>query len=79
MLKTNQFILLRMIFDMALYDAVMSKNKSEIEYILNSTYVEEINNRIFVDPEPIDTEYLYAEHIRQVEEEKAIGSNFNWT
>lgn len=78
MLKTNQFILLKMIFDAELHDAVIAKDKNKIKTILNKNYEEEVSDRMFVDPELIDTEYLYSEYLKLNEEEMTSGSDYKW-
>lgn len=77
-LKTNEFILLKMIFNQDLYNAVLAKDEQKIVSILNSKYSDEMNDKAFVIPEPINIDYLYTQYHIEDEQERKSGSNYKW-
>ncbi|MFD2328802.1 hypothetical protein ACFSR7_06015 [Cohnella sp. GCM10020058] len=77
-LTTNDFILLRMVFNEKLRQAVLSKNEQEVVEILHNSYPEQMGDPVFVHPERIDVDFLYDEFLKEDKEEKINGSNYNW-
>ncbi|TVY09929.1 hypothetical protein [Paenibacillus cremeus] len=69
MLKLNEFILLKAVFNEELHNAVLTKDQTKISEIVNTRYQYELN----IELEPIDVNRLYSEHKKQLK-----NDNFDW-
>lgn len=74
MLKLNEFILLKAIFNEQLHNAVLSKDERLIKEIVFNQYTFEVENGFIsnVNAE-IDAEKLYKDHVYQLEHD-----DFKW-
>lgn len=70
-MNLTEFILLKAIFNKALHDAVLVKDKTMINHLLATNYRKEYENGFFVYTD-IDLEFLYTEHL------KNLNENLDW-
>jgi hypothetical protein len=70
-MRLNEFVLLKSIFNENLHHAVLAKDAEKINEIVNENYQYELNNG-FVEQEQLNTELLYTDHTEQ------LKGNFNW-
>lgn len=68
--KLNDYILLKAIFNEQLHNAVMSKDMEKIERLLKTRFAYEMES--FVEPEPIDIERIYKEHVQNINDEELL-------
>jgi len=71
-MNKNAFILLKAIFSEELHNAVLSKDKNTIEYLLVTKYQFETENGFYDNSTEIDLEYLCLEH------KATCNGNLDW-
>jgi hypothetical protein len=71
MLKLNDWVLLKAIFNQRLSDAVLEKDEARIRQIIDDEYISEKENE-FIKEEPLDMERLYKEHNENINDEELI-------
>ncbi|KAA9007343.1 hypothetical protein F4V43_02330 [Paenibacillus spiritus] len=72
MLDTNEFILLKALYDEDLSNAVLDKDIIRIDVILNSEKYEYEMKNGFVDYKPINIEYVHQQHTAEIKDPKLI-------
>lgn len=71
MLKLNDWILLKAIFNQDLHNAILEKNEARIRRVIDERYIYEKENG-FIEEEPVDLERLYKEHNENINDEELI-------
>jgi hypothetical protein len=71
MLKLNDFILLKAIYNEQLHNAVLAKDRTSIVSIVKECYIGELKDG-YVRLESIDTDRLYKEHTEQLSDDNML-------
>ncbi|MGC6586165.1 hypothetical protein ACPV3A_14505 [Paenibacillus sp. Dod16] len=72
MLKLNDWILLKAIFNQRLHNAVLEKNEDRIFQLINDEYKYEKDNG-FIGEEPIDMDRVFKEHNENINNKELIN------
>lgn len=75
-MKKREFVLLRMLFDMDLYNAIQKLDEIEVENIFQRKYKDEINENM-VDSLPIFSK-AEIESIKLKQKEEAKHDDYSW-
>lgn len=73
MLQSNEWILLKAIFNPRLHQAVMDKNIEGIQSIIDKEYTLEVMNG-FIQHEEINIEQIHQDHKLQIQDEDLVRS-----